>query len=281
MKKETMFNTPHSDLIDNLVANRLAMHFIVFAEVAIGSRWLQGSNLPVPDVLSLRYSYTQPDITIYEVKVSRGNLMQGINQAKYRRYLPYCDRFYFATPAGILRKNEIPQDAGLIVHSSEKDTWSVVKASPRHTASEMGPMQWQSLMMAKYATERRVRRLKDRIVWEENTCVADKAKNLSYEIATKIREAEGVDEKIKDIKGIVAEGLGIDPEELYKRGGWDLKNCIREVIKHLTVPRKKELSALIISELADLLCGDYTYYKSDQLIAKLQELSTLLKHKED
>lgn len=269
----------HSDLIDKLAENRLAMHFIVFAEVGIGSRWLQRSNLPVPDVLTLRYSYTQPDITIYEVKVSRGNLMQGINQAKYRRYLPYCDRFYFATPAGILRKNEIPQDAGLIVYSTAKNTWNVVKASPRYSATEMGPMQWQSLMIAKYATERRVRRLKDRIVWKENLSVADKVKNLSYEVALRIREAEGVDEQIKNIKKTVAEGLGIDPEELYKRSEWDLRNCIHKVINHLTVPREKELSSLIMSELADILCGDSYSFK--QLIGRLQELTTLLEHKEN
>lgn len=266
----------HSELIDKLVENRLAMNFIVFAEVGIGSRWLQRSNLPVPDVMALRYSYTRPDVTIYDIKSSRQDFLQDVNKAKYRRYLTFCDRFYFAMPIGLLRKNEVPEDAGLIVYSSAKNTWSAVKASPRHTAT-IDRIHWQSLMMAKYATERRARRLKERIVWKENLSVADRVKNLSYEVALKIREVEGVDQKIKDIKKLVAEGLGIDPEELYKRSEWDLRNCIRKVIKRLTVPREKELSAHIINASAEILCGDVSYvYSKSKFIGWLQELSTLL-----
>ncbi len=267
----------HSELIDKLVENRLTMHFIVFAEVGIGSRWLQGSNLPVPDVMTLRYSYTRPDVTIYDIKNSKQDFSQDVNKAKYKRYLTFCDRFYFATSIGLLRKNEVPEDAGLIVYSSGKNTWSVVKASPRYKA-KLDQIEWQSLMMAKYATERRARRLKERIVWKENLSVADKVKNLSHEVALKIREVEGVDEKIKDIKKLVAEGLGIDPEELYKRSEWDLRNCIRKVIKQLTVPREKELSAKIMSASAEILCGDVSYvYSRKNFIDWLQELTTLLK----
>lgn len=275
-----MNNIPHSDLIDKLVENRLAMHFIVFAEVGIGSRWLQRNKLPVPDVMTLRYSYTRPDITIYDIKNSRQDFSQDVNKAKYKRYLTFCDRFYFAVSIGLLRKNEVPEDAGLIVYNSEKNTWSVVKSSPRYVA-ELDRIDWQSLMMAKYATERRARRLKDRIVWKENLSVADKVKNLSCEIELKLREVEGVDEKIRNIKKIVAEALGIDPELLYKRSDWDLRDCIRKVIKRLTVPREKELSAHIISASAEILCGDVSYVHSKkQFIAWLEELTTLLKAKE-
>ena len=200
-----MNNIPHSDLKDKLVENRLAMHFIVFAEVGIGSRWLQGSNLPVPDVMTLRYSYTRPDVTIYDIKSSKQDFSQDVNKAKYKRYLTFCDRFYFAMPIGLLRKNEVPEDAGLIVYSPGKNTWSVVKASPRHTAM-LDRIHWQSLMMAKYATQRTARRLKERIVWEENASVADRVKGLNYEIVRKIHDAEGVDDKIKNIKKIVAQG---------------------------------------------------------------------------
>jgi len=267
----------HSELIDKLVENRLAMHFIVFAEVGIGSRWLQRNRLPVPDVMTLRYSYTKPDVTIYDTKTSRQDFLQDVNKAKYKRYLTFCDRFYFAVSSGLLRKNEIPEDAGLIVYNPKKNSWSVIKASPRHVV-ELNRIDWQSLMMAKYATERRARRLKERIVWKENLSVADKVKSLSYEVRLKIREVEGVDQKIKDIKKLVAESLGIDPEELYKRSEWDLRNCIRKVIKHLTVPKEKELAAHIISASAEILCGDVSYvYSRKNFIDWLQELTTLLK----
>lgn len=46
-----------------------------------------------------------------EIKVSRQDFL---SDKKWREYLPYCSRFYFIAPVGIIKKEELPKDIGLI-----------------------------------------------------------------------------------------------------------------------------------------------------------------------
>lgn len=55
------------------------------------------------------------DRTAYEVKVLRSDFLVEMKKpAKRRRALAFSNRFYFATPVGLLRKGEIPIECGLI-----------------------------------------------------------------------------------------------------------------------------------------------------------------------
>ncbi len=275
-------DTGHSTLINSLVQNRLQMKFIVFAEVGIGSRWLQRSTIPVPDVMTMRYSYTKSDLTIYEVKYSKQDFNSDTGQGKYQRYLSFCDRFYFAARSGLLKKAEVPDDAGLIVYSPQKNTWSVVKTSPRHKAN-LDALDWMSLMMAKYATQERVRRLEDRIVWQENWELSEKVTGLDLEIKQKLLEVEGVESRIENIKYIVASALGIDPEELYSRNSYELGSYIKKIIKGLIIPPEKQLAMDIMEPLATILSGGCPpdSWNREKLRGKMTELAVLLQHKKE
>lgn len=60
---------------------------------------------------------TRGQITIVEIKVSRGDLL---GDAKWQDYLPHCDRFFWAVPAGfdhapIAGEAFLPERTGLIV----------------------------------------------------------------------------------------------------------------------------------------------------------------------
>lgn len=65
------------------------------------------------DGLAIRKSYTKPCITGYEIKVSRGDFLQD---NKWHLYLQYCNEFYFVVPAGLITKEEIPENVGLIYY---------------------------------------------------------------------------------------------------------------------------------------------------------------------
>lgn len=73
-------------------------------------------GLLIFDGLAVTRSYTSPCITGYEVKVSRSDF-QGDN--KYHLYLQYCNEFYFVVPAGLIKKEEIPDNMGLIYYYPE------------------------------------------------------------------------------------------------------------------------------------------------------------------
>lgn len=70
------------------------------------------------DGLAVRRSYTKPCITGYEIKVSRGDFLQD---NKWHLYLQYCNEFYFVVPAGLISKEEIPENVGLIYYYPETD----------------------------------------------------------------------------------------------------------------------------------------------------------------
>lgn len=65
------------------------------------------------DGLAIKKSYTKPCITGYEIKVSRGDFLQD---AKWHLYLQYCNEFYFVVPKGLITKEELPDNVGLIYY---------------------------------------------------------------------------------------------------------------------------------------------------------------------
>lgn len=73
-------------------------------------------GLLIFDGLAVTRSYTGPCITGYEIKISRSDFQKD---NKYHLYLQYCNEFYFVVPAGLLKKEEIPDNMGLIYYYPE------------------------------------------------------------------------------------------------------------------------------------------------------------------
>jgi len=93
-----------------------------FFEVPLGSVWAnyyRKNGVPIADVLNIRPSYTRFNIDIFECKINRADLLNEIKSEKYKKYLPYCNRFYFVTPRGLTDKEEIPKECGLILKSEK------------------------------------------------------------------------------------------------------------------------------------------------------------------
>nr|WP_314462685.1 MmcB family DNA repair protein [uncultured Clostridium sp.] len=76
------------------------------------------------DGLAITKSYTKPNIIGYEIKVSRGDFKQD---GKWHLYLQYCNEFYFVVPTGLVKKEELPDNVGLIYYNPENKTLRTVK----------------------------------------------------------------------------------------------------------------------------------------------------------
>jgi hypothetical protein len=73
----------------------------------------------------------------YEVKITRADFHRDNDawlrdggtsvQGKWRKYLHRLNSFSFAAPAGLIKPEEVPDPAGLIVYSPTKGSWNVVK----------------------------------------------------------------------------------------------------------------------------------------------------------
>jgi hypothetical protein len=75
-------------------------------------------GLLIFDGLAITKSYASPRITGYEIKVSRSDFLQD---KKWHLYLQYCNEFYFVVPTGLIEKNELPENVGLMYYKPEKN----------------------------------------------------------------------------------------------------------------------------------------------------------------
>lgn len=63
------------------------------------------------DAVAIYKSWSHPQIRGYEIKVSRSDFLRD---AKYSQYIPYFHEFYFVTPAGMVQRQEVEENIGLI-----------------------------------------------------------------------------------------------------------------------------------------------------------------------
>ncbi len=67
-------------------------------------------GLLILDAWVLPRSWVKP-ILGYEIKVSRSDFLQD---KKWRGYLDWCHKFAFVVPWGMVKKEEVPEEAGLM-----------------------------------------------------------------------------------------------------------------------------------------------------------------------
>lgn len=84
-------------------------------EVKNGSTWMS-SGLRILDAVAFNKSWANKKITGYEIKVSRSDFL---NDAKYLEYLPLVHSLYFVVPNGLVKKEEVPIEVGLIYYYPE------------------------------------------------------------------------------------------------------------------------------------------------------------------
>jgi len=125
----------HAELVSDLAETFDPELNVVFRERAVLSRHFNSGQVPVPDLLVFHKSYRHPDIRVYEVKATRADLLSDLRKGKWERYLPYCDRIYFALGDGFEWKDKLDHLAvGIIVRG--KRGWKTIKAAPRNPHRE-------------------------------------------------------------------------------------------------------------------------------------------------
>ncbi len=159
------------------------------------------------DVVAIKPTYANKDCRIYEVKNNRATFD---NDNKFEKYFDVCHRMYIACPKGMISKEELPPKVGLIVRG--ENGWYVVKAAKRSEPKNFNIDFALSLLYRGYEESEVQRRLRDRIIAEENMKLSKKVKNIGFEIARRLdnnRETE-VEEWVKKINSLFKEKLNVD-----------------------------------------------------------------------
>lgn len=219
----------------------------ICAETAPMSQWLS-KNYSIPDVIKIRKSYTRIDVQVFEIKASRADFLSDIRSDKWKEYLAYSSRFYFATPQLDLKEvvqdaSEIPEEAGWIVKGNK--TWRV-KKTPRIRKFEPNWKMFFALLLSQdkdlHALERECEHLKT-VNHTENARANLLSKKRYAKIERLLDERRVRKEQTKTALEIINKILGT------KIDSWNWERELKEEVKSLrsNVPRS------LIRELRSML----------------------------
>jgi hypothetical protein len=203
-----------------------------FLNVHLGSPYLQ-SSVQRADVLEIKPSYTRFCVSIYEVKISRSDFQSDIRSEKWRGYLDHCHRFYFAVPAGMVNKQEVPPEAGLIVRG--ETGWVTQKAAkPRDTE-----IPYMTLLSVAFARQRQNFRenkrsqLHNAIRWHRSR--KEIYRSFSKEIGEALKNKDEYFQKSREyqnqldsIDEAISKALGL-PEGRYWSSTFELEKIVRKI----------------------------------------------------
>lgn len=241
----------HQELIDDLVRTLDFWRSIVITEQPAGSRWFQ--DAPIPDVMVIDKSYTRTNVRIFEVKVTQSDFRQDVTSQKYTRYLPLCDRFYFAVPLGIKWQEllvNVPA-AGVMVRGEKG--WKVARRCSKDAREPQDEMFWQSLLfgMSKKVGEANQRRT-------ELETSKDYLRTLK-----KVRK--NITEQTYGLEGQIAKRheLLLEREHAVERREQDVeRELVKKLRDKLDVPGWRES---VKEMLADLILKDMQHAGEQQI----------------
>lgn len=176
--------------------------YLTYTEIEI-----KGGRGGRADVVAIKPSYANKDCRIYEVKNNRSTFA---NDTKYEKYLDVCHRLYIACPKGLISKDELQPNVGLIVRG--ENGWYVVKAPKKNYPKDFNIDFILSLLYRGYEETKQQRQLRDRIIMEDNATLKDQAVKIGYELSRRLdrdRETQ-VEEWAKHMTSLFKEYLDID-----------------------------------------------------------------------
>lgn len=183
-----------------LVELLLAKHSkdIAVPECKVGPTQSVGGHVRRFDLWVMRKSYSRPAFIGYEVKVNRSDF---IRDEKWREYLDDCSEFSFVCPPGVIEKDEVPEEAGLIVSSTNGKRLYTKKKAP-HRVIEPPVSLLLYVLMSRTNITREWYKEGKREKWEAWLKERDEKKELGYNVSKKIRELvkERIEKAEKEVK---------------------------------------------------------------------------------
>ncbi|MDP4143200.1 MAG: MmcB family DNA repair protein [Bacillota bacterium] len=226
MKKTNEFKNER-ELQEDLACFLRESGLLTFTEIQIPN--MHGSRADVIAMTPHRYS--TKDIRLYEVKLTRG---VWLADKKFQKYLDCCNRMYIACPKGVIKKEEVPKEVGLITRND--NGWRVIK-SPKLSInpSKMDVDFILSLLYRGYEETKLQRDLRDRIIADSNVKLSHKAKNIGWEISRRLdktiesqieRWCENLWEIFKEFGFEVPDEITTDNDRLELPSLYEIKNIL-------------------------------------------------------
>jgi len=278
----------HRELLISLYEHlRTQDKFRVWGEIPLGSVYLSpyGRGTPRADVLTMAASFTNPRITIYEVKASRADFQHDVHDGKYLKYFDHCNRLYFAAPSGLIKRTEVPDKVGLIV-LGKTGSWSVTKGA----TTEAGEPNTELLIKLaiqpcgvphyKPRKPTRRQRIARRYLTEE-----DALKRLGDALCERMGELESAlrdkERRASDLEEIAKLAAQLIDKPKLAISGWKLRKALKQACLQQAAVRNPEiLDALrdVLAYTLDVFTGGYhaddaALRATERLLESLKSLS--------
>jgi hypothetical protein len=134
-------NWKHDDLAADLAAHlRGASDRLIWTDMQLGP-----SGSPRPDVYAVPCSFARFQPIAYECKISVSDFRRDVTAGKWTSYLRYAAGVIFAAPAGLIRKEDIPQGCGLMLRGDAG--WRTVKGPTLKNVDNLPRDAWIKLLI--------------------------------------------------------------------------------------------------------------------------------------
>lgn len=226
------------------------------AEVYVPSGRGAGAGSQRMDFYSIACSWANPNITAYEVKVSRQDF---VRDNKWPAYLPCCHHFVFVTAPGVCKLDEIPAEAGWHELSANGKVLLTRKKAPRRSIEANTEALIYKHLLMRHA-KRGVPTRDQWLAWmEQKRADRELGKAVGKEIRHTIRERiESVDSENKRLQSwcegmeemaTVLKALGVDPDEVRKGDSWRIQQKLRRVAQASKVSTALQGAEALINDL--------------------------------
>lgn len=170
------------------------------------------------DAWAMKKSWSRFDTVGYEIKVSRSDFLRD---TKWREYLPYCHRFYFACPKGLIHPDELPKGIGLVYIGDNGPYTRAVAAHRRETRDVdiLAVLRYVTMWRAEIvpSESRAARRRRFEIEYEFRMSTLYSGRRFRHDIARKRAEQ---DETIRSlqwkVRGLEAQLASVQMHEVAR-----------------------------------------------------------------
>lgn len=214
----------HDGLLGDLAAHlRGTRDRVVWEDMQLGPA---GSKRP--DIYTIPKSFTQFRPLAYEIKVTASDYRRDVTAGKWQHYLKFASGVTFATPAGLITKDDLPKGCGLIVRGP--DGWRTVKAPTLAVVNNLPRDAWIKLIID--GIERQARAPSNRPVPAEWKAEKIARKHFGEDLARMIAMAATAPERLKHAAEIERERhdhMITRERARYERERAELKRCAEQI----------------------------------------------------
>lgn len=251
MPKRLSLSAQARELKASLADHLRAGGWVTFTEMPLGSVFEHDGRLPRADVLAFKKSYVQPLVSIYEVKISAQDAYRDIDTGKWEKYLPYCQRFFYAMPGGLLRDKDVPTTCGLMVKG--ENGWMVRRAPKARPFPLDGNMLLACLFRGyEWYTGDKRREERLRMLELHRPITRRRAKELGHKLGVLIANPSGDLEEAARLKEVAEAYLGEEKRSLWQA----LAAARQKLTREIAVAENIDLAVNLVALASSLVHGE-------------------------